>query len=71
MKKFRIRATVKAIVEQEWQYELYASNEKEAMEKIKRKDFENLVDSNKVWDSIATEDEIVKIDVSDIEEVIE
>lgn len=71
MRKFRVRATVVLAGEQEWQYEIYAKDEEEAMKNIKEENFENVVHSVKLWDTIANEDEeILEITISDVEEAM-
>lgn len=70
MTKFRVRATVVLAVEQEWQYDIYAKDEEEAMKQIKEKNFENVVRSMKLWDTISNEDEVLEITISDVEEVM-
>lgn len=70
MRKFRVRATIALAVEQEWQYEIYAKDEEEAMKNIKEENFENVVDSTKLWDTISNDDEILEITISDVEEVM-
>ena len=70
MRKFRVRATVALAVEQEWQYEIYAKDEEEAMKNIKEENFENVVHSMKLWDSISNEDEVLEITISDVEEAM-
>lgn len=70
MTKFRVRATVVLAVEQEWQYEIYAKDKEEAMKQIKEENFENVVHSMKLWDTIANEDEVLEITISDVEEVM-
>ena len=70
MRKFRVRATVVLAVEQEWQYEIYAKDEEEAMKNIKEENFENVVHSMKLWDTISNEDEILEITISDVEEAM-
>ena len=70
MRKFRVRATVVLAVEQEWQYEIYAKDEEEAMKNIKEENFENVVHSMKLWDTISNEDEVLEITISDVEEVM-
>lgn len=69
MRKFRVRATVVLAVEQEWQYEIYAKDEEEAMKNIKDENFENVVHSMKLWDTIAN-DEVLEIIISDVEEAM-
>ena len=69
MRKFRVRATVVFAVEQEWQYEIYAKDEEEAMKNIKEENFENVVHSMKLWDTIAN-DEVLEITISDVEEAM-
>ena len=69
MRKFRVRATVVLAVEQEWQYEIYAKDEEEAMKNIKDENFENVVHSMKLWDTIAN-DEVLEITISDVEEAM-
>lgn len=70
MRKFRVRATVVLAVEQEWQYEIYAKDEEEAMKNIKDENFENVVHSMKLWDTISNEDEVLEITISDVEEAM-
>lgn len=70
MRKFRVRATVVLAVEQEWQYEIYAKDEEEAMKNIKEENFENVVHSMKLWDTISNEDEVLEITISDVEEAM-
>lgn len=70
MRKFRVRATVVLAVEQEWQYEIYAKDEEEAMKNIKEENFENVVHSMKLWDTIANDEEILEITISDVEEAM-
>ena len=70
MRKFRVRATVVLAVEQEWQYEIYAKDEEEAMKQIKEENFENVVHSMKLWDTISNEDEVLEIIISDVEEAM-
>ena len=70
MRKFRVRATVVLAVEQEWQYEIYAKDEEEAMKNIKEENFENVAHSMKLWDTISNEDEILEITISDVEEAM-
>ena len=70
MTKFKVRATVVLAVEQEWQYDIYAKDEEEAMKNIKEENFENVVHSMKLWDTISNEDEVLEITISDVEEVM-
>lgn len=70
MTKFRVRATVVLAVEQDWQYEIYAKDEEEAMKNIKEKNFENVVHSTKLWDTIANDEEILEITIYDVEEAM-
>lgn len=70
MRKFRVRATVVLAVEQEWQYEIYAKDEEEAMKNIKDENFKNVVHSMKLWDTISNEDEVLEITISDVEEAM-
>ena len=71
MRKFRVRATVVIPVEQEWEYEIYAKDEEEAMKNIKDENFENVVHSMTLWDNtIVNDDEILEITISDVEEVM-
>lgn len=70
MRKFRVRATVVLAVEQDWQYEIYAKDEEEAMKNIKKKNFENVVHSTKLWDTIANDEEILEITIFDVEEAM-
>ena len=70
MRKFRVRATVVLAVEQEWQYEIYAKDEEEAMKNIKDENFENVVHSMKLWDTISNEDDVLEITISDVEEAM-
>lgn len=70
MKKFIVRATVVLAVEQDWQYEIYAKDEEEAMKNIKEGNFENVVHSMKLWDTIANDEEILEITIFDVEEAM-
>lgn len=70
MTKFRVRATVVLAVEQEWQYEIYAKDKEEAMKQIKEENFENVVHSMKLWDTISNEEEVLEIIISDVEEAM-
>lgn len=71
MKKFTVRATVAYVEEVEEEYDVYAKDLEDAMSQIREQNFENVVDSRKLWGTISNEDDIVSISISDVEEVKE
>lgn len=71
MKKFTVRATVAYVEEVEEEYDVYAKDSEDAMSQIREQNFENVVDSRKLWGTISNEDDIVSISISDVEEVRE
>ena len=71
MKKFTVRATVAYVEEVEEEYDLYAKDFEDAMSQIREQNFENVVDSRRLWGTISNEDDIVSISISDVEEVKE
>lgn len=71
MKKFTVRATVAYREEVEEEFDIYAKDLEDAMSQIREQNFENVVDSRKLWDTMSNEEEIISISISDVEEVIE